>query len=193
MGDPVATPETLEQSLLDPVAFAALIVPAFIDAPGRQLDAASVRAELRKQVAEAVAGDLSRQEAMLAAQAAVLNTMFMVSMGHARGLLLSEPETGERLARIALRAQAQAVRAVEALAAMKRPQVEAREAAAAAPQLPLIRIDLGERDSSPTEKSGGTDHELRSNTSAPAPALRDDPPLAALDARYWAAVARRQG
>lgn len=184
-----ADSETLEQSLLDPVAFAALIVPAFIDAPGRQLDAASVRAELRKQVAEAVAGDLSRQEAMLAAQAAVLNTLFMVSLGHARGLLLSEPETGERLARIALRAQAQAVRAVEALAtlaAAKRREAEAQQPAAPW-QFP--KINLGE--SPPTKESRGPDHELRSIPSPPAPAFRNDPPLGPVAVRDRPAFAIR--
>ena len=166
----VAGQETLEQSLLGPVAFAALIVPPFIDAQGRELDVAAIRSQLKKDCDALVGGDLSKQQAMLAAQAAVLNTLFMTALGHARALLLSEPETGERLARIALRAQGQAVRAVEA-EAQQTPPV----------QWQVPQINLGEFP--PTEKSGGPDHELRSITRAPAPALRNYQPSGPVAAR----------
>jgi hypothetical protein len=98
MPELVAGQETLEQSLLGPVAFAALFVPPLIDAQGRELDVAAIRSQLKRDCDALVGGDLSKQQAMLAAQAAVLNTLFMTALGHARGLLLSEPETGDRRA-----------------------------------------------------------------------------------------------
>jgi hypothetical protein len=179
--------------MLDLAAAAAVTTPSPTEAPAVNQGIAAMRDELRRRCEDVSRGNLASMEEILVSQAVVLHALFTAALAGAQQHLLGEPDAGERLIRVALRAQAQTVRVVEALAAMKRPQVEAREAAAAAPQFPLIRIDLSERDSSPTEKSGGTDHELRSNTPAPAPALRDDPPLAALDARYWAAVARRQG
>jgi hypothetical protein len=51
------------------------------------------------------------------------------------------------------------------------------------------KIDLG--DPPPTEESEGSDHGLCSILSLPAPALRDDPQVAAVGARYRATVARR--
>jgi hypothetical protein len=78
---------------------------------------------------------------------------------------LRELEQGERCERFALRAQAKTARGVEARAAMKRPPVEAPEAAAKAPQSPLVNADLsGRRGRRQTEKSGGPGHRLNLST-----------------------------
>jgi len=191
---PVAAPEQSGRwSLIDPAVAAAAAIPSLAGSPANSLDIEAFRDELRRRCADVSRGDLAGLEEMLTAQAVVLHGLFAAALGGAQQHLLAEPETGERLVRLALRAQAQTVRVVEALAAIKRPQIEAQQAAAAAPQFPFVRIDLGERESSQTEKSGGTDHDLRSIPSPPAPALRDDPQVASVGARYWAAVARRQG
>jgi hypothetical protein len=182
---PVAAPEQSGRwSLIEPAVAAAAAIPSLAGTPAGSLNIEAFRDELRRRCADVSRGDLTGLEEVLTAQAVVLHALFAAALGGAQQHLLEEPESGERLLRLALRAQAQTVRVVEALAAMKRPQIEA-------PQFPLVSIKLGECGSSRTEKSGGPDHELRSNTRAPAPALRNDPPLAPVGTRDRPALAIR--
>jgi hypothetical protein len=155
--------------MLDLAAAAAVTTPSPTEATAVNQGIEAVRDELRRRCEDVSRGNLASMEEILVSQAVVLHALFTAALAGAQQHLLGEPDAGERLIRVALRAQAQTVRVVEALAEMKRPQIEAQQAAAAAPRFPFVSINLGESDTSPTEKSGVPHHELRSNARAQAP------------------------
>ena len=90
---------------------------------GDTLEINACAEELRAQVAEVNGGKLHRPEAMLVAQAHTLDALFsslaMRSQSNSRGGYL---EAADRYMRLALKAQAQAVRTIEALGELKNPR-----------------------------------------------------------------------
>lgn len=79
--------------------------------------------ELREQVGEVQKGRMTRPEAMLVAQAHTLDALFcnLARRSHANSNA-GCTYTADRYLRLALRAQAQAVRTIEALAELKNPR-----------------------------------------------------------------------
>ncbi len=89
---------------------------------GDSLDINYCADELRALVAEVHAGGMKRPEAMLVAQAHTLDALFssLVLRSHANtGVHL---DAADRYMRLALKAQAQAVRTIEALGELKNPR-----------------------------------------------------------------------
>lgn len=82
--------------------------------------------ELREQVAEVQAGNMKRPEAMLVAQAHTLDALFsnLSRRSHANSNA-GNTDSAERYLRLALKAQAQAVRTIEALGELKNPRAVA--------------------------------------------------------------------
>ena len=93
------------------------------DLQGDSLNINSMVDELRQQVVEVQAGSLKRPEAMLIAQAHALDALFATlarrSHGNSNAGYL---DAAERYMRLALKAQAQAVRTIEALGELKNPR-----------------------------------------------------------------------
>lgn len=86
---------------------------------GHELDAGDLLDEMRKAGDEAVAGDLSRVERMLAVQLLTLDALFNNLAQRAGGQ--HELKAAEVLMRLALKAQSQARATAEALSVMKNP------------------------------------------------------------------------
>lgn len=90
---------------------------------GDSLNINSLVDELRQQVVEVQAGSLKRSEAMLTAQAHALDALFSTlarrSHGNSNAGYL---DAAEIYMRLALKAQAQAVRTIEALGELKNPR-----------------------------------------------------------------------
>lgn len=90
---------------------------------GDNLNINSAIDELREQVAEVQGGSMKRPEAMLVAQAHTLDALFsalaMRSKANSDGGFL---DAADRYLRLALKAQAQAVRTIEALGELKNPR-----------------------------------------------------------------------
>lgn len=90
---------------------------------GDSLDINACADELRQQIAEVQRGEMKRPEAMLVAQAHTLDALFqsLALRSHANsreGYL----DAADRYLRLALKAQAQSVRTIEALAELKNPR-----------------------------------------------------------------------
>ena len=90
---------------------------------GDNLNINSAIDELREQVAEVQGGSMKRPEAMLVTQAHTLDALFsalaMRSKANSDGGFL---DAADRYLRLALKAQAQAVRTIEALGELKNPR-----------------------------------------------------------------------
>jgi hypothetical protein len=84
--------------------------------------------ELGEQCGKVVDGDLRRPEASLLTQAETLNCMFHDLVRMAYDYLPEHGDAGERILRLALRAQNQARATLETLALMKNPPVFAKQA-----------------------------------------------------------------
>lgn len=145
---------------------------------GDSLDINACADELRQQIAEVQRGEMKRPEAMLVAQAHTLDALFqnLALRSHANsreGYL----DAADRYLRLALKAQAQSVRTIEALAELKNPRPVAfvkQANIANGPQqvnngIPAPRAR--EIESEQTQLSGGT-HELLSDTRASGNASR---------------------
>lgn len=78
---------------------------------------------LRGRIEQVKGGDLSSAEAMLTAQAAALNSMFIGLAGRACQNMGEQMEAMETYMRLALKAQSQCRATLEALAAIKNPPV----------------------------------------------------------------------
>ena len=114
-------PEQLAaRALLQPEVRAAATIQKF---EGESLDINYVAAELREQTAAIQSGDMSRAEAMLGAQAHTLDALFSNLARRAQGnMTAGYGDAAERYLRLALKAQAQSVRTIEALAELKAPK-----------------------------------------------------------------------
>lgn len=90
---------------------------------GEVMDVNCLIDELKEQVAEVRAGDMSRPEAMLIAQAHTLDALFNNLARRAQNnASAGYLEASDRYMRLALKAQSQAIRTIEALAEMKNPR-----------------------------------------------------------------------
>lgn len=111
----------LAQTTLHPSANAAAVVAEFGKSFGDQ-DATALMVQLSQSVEALKDNDLSRCEAMLFTQAHALQSIFM-NMSRRSALNMGEHlKAMEIYMRLALKAQAQCVRTLEILAAIKNPQ-----------------------------------------------------------------------
>lgn len=107
------------QRVLQPEVRAALLMQKFED----YLDVNALAAELKAQTEAIVAGDMSRAEAMLGAQAHTLDALFTVLARRAHSNMVEGyGDATASYMKLALRAQAQAVRTIEALGELKNPK-----------------------------------------------------------------------
>jgi len=142
--------------------------------------------ELREQVGEVQMGSMTRPEAMLVAQAHTLDALFcnLARRSHANSNA-GYTDTADRYLRLALRAQAQAVRTIEALAELKnpRPVTFVRQANVANNQQvnngTAASSQAGENDFAQNKLSGEC-YELLPDTRASQAEGRIDPPVEAL-------------
>ena len=112
--------ELIARALHQPEVRAARTIQRF---EGEKLDINAAADELRGLVVEVQAGSMKRPEAMLVAQAHALDALFsaLAIRSHANsreGCL----DAADRYLRLALKAQAQAVRTIEALGELKNPR-----------------------------------------------------------------------
>ncbi len=145
--------------------------------------------ELREQVAEVQAGNMKRPEAMLVAQAHTLDALFsnLSRRSHANSNA-GYTDSAERYLRLALRAQAQAVRTIEALGELKNPRAVAfvRQANIShGPQqvnngMPAGQPSAHGNDSIQSNELSGAGHGLLPDTRASQVESRVDTPVEAL-------------
>ena len=112
--------EVTARILSEPEVRAAAIIQKF---EGDSLDINSLAAELRNQTAAIKSGDISRAEAMLGAQAHTLDALFSVLARRAHSNMMAgyfDASTGYM--KLALKAQAQTVRTIEALGELTSPK-----------------------------------------------------------------------
>lgn len=90
---------------------------------GENMDINACAMELRAQVSELNAGSMKRPEAMLISQAHTLDALFSdLAMRSRRNSTAGYLDAADRYMRLALRAQSQAVRTIEALSELKNPR-----------------------------------------------------------------------
>lgn len=107
------------KALSMPEVRAASIIQRFDD----NLDLTSLAHELKTQTEAIQAGDMGRPEAMLSAQAHTLDALFSNLARRAQAnMTAGYGDAAERYLRLALKAQAQSVRTIEALAELKAPK-----------------------------------------------------------------------
>ncbi|NBO87743.1 MAG: hypothetical protein EBV00_06365 [Burkholderiaceae bacterium] len=108
------------RAMSEPATRAASVIQEF---QGDSLNINSVVDELRQQVAAVQGGNMQRPEAMLVAQAHTLDALFsyLARRSH-RNSDAGFLDAAERYLRLALKAQAQAVRTIEALGELKNPR-----------------------------------------------------------------------
>jgi hypothetical protein len=117
------TPEQLQtEVMLSPIASNALSLRDFSKPSFPRSDATQTIALLADAAAKVTGGDLSDLEAMLTAQAYALNAAFGELARIAAHNMDRYPDATENYMRLALRAQAQCCRTVEALAEIKNPR-----------------------------------------------------------------------
>ena len=110
---------TTAKKLLQPEVRAALLIQKFED----YLDVNALAEELKSQTDSMVAGDMSRAEAMLGAQAHTLDALFTVMARRAHSNMVEGyGDATASYMKLALKAQAQAVRTIEALGELKNPK-----------------------------------------------------------------------
>lgn len=123
-----AQPGTDRTALLAKVALrpsvkAAVIVQTFAKPSWGELDLTALADELSSQVSAVTRGDMHRTEAMLIAQAHVLETLFY-ELARRAGLNMGEYlQAAETYMRLALKAQSQCRATLETLATIKNPPV----------------------------------------------------------------------
>jgi hypothetical protein len=112
--------EVVARLLSEPEVKAAAIIQAF---EGDGLDINYLVAELRTQTTAIQAGNMTRAEAMLAAQAHTLDALFSNLARRSGGHMnAGHGDAAERYMRLALKAQAQALRTIEVLGELKNPK-----------------------------------------------------------------------
>lgn len=90
---------------------------------GDSLDINAAADELREQIAEVQAGNMKRPESMLVAQAHTLDALFSaLAMRSQANTQAGYLDAADRYMRLALKAQSQAVRTIEALGELKNPR-----------------------------------------------------------------------
>lgn len=135
---------------------------------GGYLDVNALAEELREQVADVQQNSMKRPEAMLVAQAHALDALFcnLARNSHANSNA-GNTDKAEKYLRLALKAQAQAVRTIEALGELKNPRSIAfvRQANIANNQQVNngVPTQVGEKQIEQNEQSRGN-HELLPDT-----------------------------
>ncbi|TRZ64886.1 MAG: hypothetical protein D4S02_10040 [Rhodocyclaceae bacterium] len=160
-----------------------------------EIDINFMVSELRTQIAEVQKGDMKRPEAMLVAQAHTLDTLFCNLTSRAQcNMVARYGEAAERYMKLALKAQSQCVRTIEALGELKNPRSVAFVKQANIAHGPQ-QVNNGVPGESPAhgnnpipsnELSGGS-HELLPDTRASALESRIDTPVEAMGEIYRAA------
>jgi hypothetical protein len=155
------------------------------------IDLVAVSDELRSHAEAINRGDLSRPEAMLTGQAQALESLWVRLLE--RAMEQKHAEHHDQLMRLALKAQAQSVRTLEVLAAIKQPPVVfatqanvttgPQQVNNAPPRARKVRTR-------PTQLSRGSDELLQNNRAARA-AVPADPPLEAVGEVHRPAHRRR--
>lgn len=161
---------------------------------GENLDINAAADELRELVAEVQGGSMKRPEAMLVAQAHALDALFsslaMRSHANSREGYL---EAADRYLRLALKAQAQAVRTIEALGELKnpRPVTFVRQANVATNQQVNngMPSQAGSFENQRTKQTGET-YELCQDTGTPSLESRVNPALETVGEKHRAEVPR---
>lgn len=153
---------------------------------GQLMDINCLVTELETQNAALQAGSLNRVEAMLGSQAHTLDALFanLARRSHAN-LEAGHSGPAERLMRLALKAQAQAVRTVEALGELKNPRHIAYVAQANISnghQQVNNRINpqADQLQKSPNKLSEVSHHDLYPHPGTSSPASKTNPPMATL-------------
>ncbi len=141
--------------------------------------------ELREQVAEVQAGNMKRPEAMLVAQAHTLDALFSaLAMRSKANCDAGYLDASDRYLRLALKAQAQAVRTIEALGELKnpRPVTFVRQANVANnQQINNHPTQAGNFEKSAEQTISGATYELLENTRASSIESATNPKVEALE------------
>jgi hypothetical protein len=189
-------PGGIARAFLDPTASAAALLSETIGIKDAELSAQELARELRRQCALIRAGDTSRLDDILLAQAHSLDVLFCALTARATHNMGHHMDATEIYLKLALRAQSQSRATVEALAMIRNPQpttVIARQANVSHGPQQVNNVSAlypGAARSAPTEQSGGP-RELPANTRAQTAPVGNDPPVEALDTIYRAADRRR--
>lgn len=163
-------------------------VPPQLSGP---MDLIAICDELRSHAEAINRGDLSRPEAMLMGQAQALESLWVRLLE--RGMEQKHAEHHDQLMRLALKAQAQSVRTLEVLAAIKQPPVVfATQANVTTGPQQVNNAPPRPREvrTRPTQLSRG-DNELLQNNRAARAAVPADPPLEAVGEVHRPAHRRR--
>lgn len=159
----------IAETLSQPEVRAASVIQQF---DGETIDFTFMADELRRQTATIQSGDMSRPEAMLAAQAHTLDALFSNLAKRAQSnMVAGYGDATERYLRLALKAQAQSVRTIEALAELKYPKtisfIGQANIANGHQQINNTRLlQAGEKQTEQTKLSTGGNNELLPNTRA---------------------------
>lgn len=154
--------------LLQPEVRAALLIQKFDE----YLDVNALAAEMKSQTAIIQSGDMSRVEAMLGAQAHTLDALFSTLARRAHmNMSAGHLEASTRFLKLALKAQSQAVRTLEALGELKNPKhiafVAQANISGGHQQVNNGQIPrTGENKKEQIKLSEGNDHELSTNARA---------------------------
>lgn len=187
--------EVIARALVQPEVQAA----ATIQKLDGQMNVNALARALRAQVAQTHGGNLGRAEAMLVSQAHTLDALFgslaRRAYANCEGGFM---DAADRYFRLALKAQSQSVRCVEALAELKNPRPVAfvRQANIAHNQqinngvAPPTRAQ--ETENAPTQLLGEAD-ELRTDTGTQSLASQAHQPLEAVGAIHGSEDGGRQG
>lgn len=173
------------RAIAQPEVLAACLIRMFND---DEIDINFMVSELRTQIAEVQQGDMKRPEAMLVAQAHALDTLFCNLTSRAQcNMVARYGEAAERYMKLALKAQSQCVRTIEALGELKNPRSVAFVRQANIAQGPQ-QINNGVSTESlahgnnpiPSNELSGSGNELLPDTRASALAGRIDTPVEAV-------------
>jgi len=179
------------RAVAQPEVLAAAMIRELSDG---QVDLNFMIQELRVQIAEVQKGDMRRPEAMLVAQAHTLDSLFNNLSFRSQGNMVARyGEAAERYMKLALKAQSQCIRTIEALGELKNPRAVAfvkQANIAHGPQQinnggPGESLAHGNNPISSNELSGGG-HELLPDTRASALESRIDTPVEAVGEVYRA-------
>lgn len=183
------------RAISEPEVKAASVIQDF---QGDSLDINPLVDELRQQVADVQSGTLKRPEAMLVAQAHTLDALFSSLARRSNGnYQAGHLDAAEKYLKLAFRAQAQAVRTIEALAELKNPRPVAfvRQANFAENQQVINGepAQAGQFEKQQSKLSAGGGHELLPNTRTPSLESATHPAMATVATLDRPEVARGQG
>ncbi len=148
----------------------------------RDVDLTSLANRLEGQTQQLRGGDLGQAESMLASQAYTLDAMFHNLIRRAELNMGNEFSVGERLLKLAMKAQSQSRTTWDSLASMKNPAVHMRQTNIAHNQQINNGPEIIKPPSKLLEKLDGN----RLDGETPQETVSADPDLAAMDAQHRA-------